>query len=365
MVVFFSVVIWENKKSRKFETVSVPDRTYNDCRYYMDSTKIREELGWSEQIPFTDGLKATVSWYVQNMGLKMERERILVFGAAGWIGGQFCRLLQEQGIDFLASKSRVGEDSDKMVEEEVLAAAPSHIVSFIGRAYGPGNNTIDYLEERLVINLRDNLFATVLLADICQKLKIHFTYIGSGCIFNYIEDQPTTLPSHTEDDVPNFFGSSYSIVKGYTDRLMHHYENTLNVRVCFPISDEVHPRNIVTKLACYPKIYSMPNSVTVLPELLPVLLDLVRKQHVGTINLVNHGTIDHEQILTEYIKHVDPSHKYELIISDDSDELLSKLKKKRCNCFLDTKVLEAYPQVSSAKEAVSAAVQTMAKKGLN
>lgn len=324
----------------------------------MDTSKIRRELGWSEEMSFEEGLKVAVGWYVQNIELKVDRERILVFGAGGWIGGKFCHLLLEQGIDFVTSKCRVGQDSDETVEKEVLSAAPSNVVSFIGRACEPECNDVDYLEggpDKLVFNLRDNLYAAVLLAEICQKVKIHFTYLGCGCIFNYTEKRPPGGRPYTEDDVPNFFSSSYAVVKGYTDRLMHHYKNALNVRIRFPIANEVHSHNIVTKLAGCSEIYSMPNSVTVLSELLPVLLDLVKKRHVGTVNLVNHGVIDHEQILTEYIKHVDPTHKYELATADDCSV-------KHCNCFLDTKMLEAYPEVSSAKEAVSAAIQTMPAK---
>lgn len=42
----------------------VPDRHYNDKRYYIDYTKIKD-LGWEEQIPFEEGLKETIEWYVQ------------------------------------------------------------------------------------------------------------------------------------------------------------------------------------------------------------------------------------------------------------------------------------------------------------
>ena len=44
-------------------------------------------------------------------------------------------------------------------------------------------------------------------------------YIGTGCIYEY--ENPNDL-SHpfTEQDAPNFFGSSYSTVKGATDLLI-------------------------------------------------------------------------------------------------------------------------------------------------
>lgn len=344
----------------------IPDRPYNDRQYLMSFEKLQSELGWSEQTSFDAGLKITVSWYLENTDKKQNRrELVLVYGAGGWIGGQFCRFLQEEGINYIVGKCRIGDDPDLVIENEILDVAPSHVISLIGRTHGPGNNTIDYLEgsaEKLTINLRDNLFGPILLAEICRKFNIHFTYIGSGCLFTYTDEHPIGSSPFTEDDVPNYFGSSYSVAKGYTDRLMHHYGNVLNIRMRLPVSNDVHPRNLITKLAGYPKIMSVPNSVTVLPDLLPALLKLMKKKHVGTVNLVNHGSIEHVDILSDYVQYVDPSHTYELVGMDHSSEFAKALKKKRSNCYLDTKVLgELCPEVSSAKEAVRTALKEMAE----
>ncbi|MCU1492062.1 MAG: dTDP-glucose 4,6-dehydratase [Acidimicrobiaceae bacterium] len=44
----------------------VPDRPGHDRRYLLDSTKIRDELGWRPEVPFVEGLAETVSWYADN-----------------------------------------------------------------------------------------------------------------------------------------------------------------------------------------------------------------------------------------------------------------------------------------------------------
>jgi dTDP-glucose 4,6-dehydratase len=41
----------------------VPDRPGHDRRYLLDSTKIREQLGWQPEHPFDVGLRDTVEWY--------------------------------------------------------------------------------------------------------------------------------------------------------------------------------------------------------------------------------------------------------------------------------------------------------------
>jgi dTDP-glucose 4,6-dehydratase len=45
---------------------TVPDRPGHDRRYLLDSSHLRETLGWKPTIGFTEGLSATVSWYQEN-----------------------------------------------------------------------------------------------------------------------------------------------------------------------------------------------------------------------------------------------------------------------------------------------------------
>jgi dTDP-glucose 4,6-dehydratase len=46
--------------------MTVPDRPGHDRRYLLDSTKIREELGWAPEWEFGSGLEATVRWYADH-----------------------------------------------------------------------------------------------------------------------------------------------------------------------------------------------------------------------------------------------------------------------------------------------------------
>ncbi len=43
----------------------VEDRLGHDRRYAIDSSKIRGELGWKDEIPFEKGLASTVQWYME------------------------------------------------------------------------------------------------------------------------------------------------------------------------------------------------------------------------------------------------------------------------------------------------------------
>ena len=44
----------------------VEDRPGHDQRYSLDSTKIKNELGWSTKINFKDGINKTIEWYENN-----------------------------------------------------------------------------------------------------------------------------------------------------------------------------------------------------------------------------------------------------------------------------------------------------------
>ena len=52
-------------KPAQLKTI-VPDRPGHDRRYLLDTTKLRAELGWKDEIAFADGLAETVRWYVDH-----------------------------------------------------------------------------------------------------------------------------------------------------------------------------------------------------------------------------------------------------------------------------------------------------------
>ena len=142
-----------------------------------------------------------------------------------------------------------------------------------------------------------------------------------------------------EESLPNFFGSSYSVVKGFTDRLMHGYEESvLNLRIRMPITNINNPRNFITKITTYEKICSIPNSMTVLPELLPLVLTMMINKTTGTVNLTNPGLISHNDILELYKEIVDQSFTWNNFSIEEQNLILAS---KRSNNYLDTK-LELY-----------------------
>ena len=282
---------------------------------------------------------------------------ILVYGHRGWIGNQFTDILTKQTISFNTGKSRV--DNVNEIEKEINDLNPTHVVSFIGRTHGSIGDkkytTIDYLEQegKLYENVRDNLFSPFILAEICSRKNIHYTYLGTGCIFKYDDEHPfgEEINGFTEYSTPNFFGSSYSIVKGFTDKMMKLYENNvLNLRIRMPITGSENPRNFITKIANYEKVCSVPNSMTVLPELLPCVVDMMKKRITGTINLTNPGLISHNEILEMYKEIVNPFFTWQNFSQEEQRAILSA---DRSNNFLETtKITQLYPEIKNIKDSV-------------
>ena len=280
----------------------------------------------------------------------------LVYGLKGWIGEQLKVELEKSNIPFIEGKIRATNQRDLL--NEIKDIKPTHIISLIGRTHGTINNkeitTIDYLQDssRLLENINDNLYSPVVLGIICEKLSIHFTYLGTGCLFEYDDLHPygSEQTGYKSDDVPNFFGSNYSLVKGFTDRLMHLFDNTLNLRIRMCLTTNPHPRNFITKLVNYEKICSIPNSMTVLPELLPLVIDMAKNKVTGTINLTNPGLISHNEILEMYKEIIDPNFSWKNMSLEEQSNLLAA---GRSNNYLDVQELQnLYPNLKNIKDEV-------------
>jgi 3,5-epimerase/4-reductase len=263
--------------------------------------------------------------------------RVLVFGAKGWIGQQF---LNNTSHETILAKTRPENYNECF--EEIQNVNPDCVISFLGRTYGKDHNgilipSIDYLElpGKLYENMRDNFYAPYNLARICESSNIHFIYLGTGCIYTYTDNKK----QFTEEDKPNFFGSGYSTVKGYTDQILRNFTNTLQLRIRMPVSKLVSGRNLIDKLLGYKNICSIPNSMTVLDDMWPIINRMIEVKETGVYNLTNPGTAEHNWILNEYKSLIDSRHSWNLVTYE---EQMKYIKSERSNNEMDTTKLENF-----------------------
>lgn len=260
--------------------------------------------------------------------------KVLFYGHKGWICGMFIKKWNSQypNDELIRGQCRLAFENVDSITQEIKKV--DRVVCMIGRTYGYDENgklinNIDYLEDHLQENLNDNLAMPLLLALLCKNNNIHLSYLGTGCIFS--RDTWKNDYVYTEDDRPDYFGSSYSVMKGATDNLMKQFPDVLNWRIRMPITDDIHSRNFISKILGYKKICNFPNSMTYLPDMIPIMIEMTRREISGTFNMVNEGVTSHCDILELYRKYR-PEHSYEIIAER---ELNTLLKSKRSNNELD------------------------------
>jgi 3,5-epimerase/4-reductase len=163
------------------------------------------------------------------------------------------------------------------------------------------------------------------------------------CIYTYDAAHPVGGAPFTESDPPNYVGSFYSLTKGMVDALAPNYRHALTLRLRMPISDDLSPRNFITKISAYARVIDVPNSVTILADLLPVALAMSARAITGTFNFTNPGVISHNGILELYKTHIDPTFWY---ANFSEEEQAKVLKAGRCNNHLDVaKLVAAVPDI--------------------
>jgi len=166
--------------------------------------------------------------------------------------------------------------------------------------------------------------------------------IGTGCIYEYDDRHPMgSGHGFTENDAPNFHGSFYAHTKALAEDLIRNYPNVLTLRVRMPLSDDLHPRNFIAKIIKYERVVNIPNSMTVLHDLLPISVKMSERRLVGVYNFTNPGVISHNDILDLYAKHIDPTFTYKNFSLEEQSRIL---RAGRSNNELDCKkLLQAVP----------------------
>lgn len=269
-----------------------------------------------------------------------EMKRVLIFGGkTGWIGQMMGELVKnEEGIELFIADSRI--QNRESVAKELDEIKPTHVLNAAGIT---GRPNIDWCEDNKPATMRTNVIGTLNLADLCDERGIHCTVYATGCIFVYDEKHPEGSGiGFTEEDQPNFDGSFYSQTKGYMEPMLKEYPTCLILRVRMPVSDDLFHRNFVTKIAKYDKIVNIPNSMTILTELLPASLAMAKKGLTGVYNFTNPGVISHNQVMDLYKKYIDPTYTYTNFTVEEQAKVI---KAPRSNNELDTtKLMRDMPE---------------------
>ncbi len=278
----------------------------------------------------------------------------LVFGGkTGWIGKKIVKILNDQG--YVVTPTQVRLEQREAVERVVSKVKPDCIINTAGIT---GRPNVDWCEEHKPETIRANLIGALNLADVAFQQNIHFINMGTGCIYTYDADHPKGSGiGFTEEDPPNFRGSFYSHTKCMLDDLLMSYPNVLNLRLRMPISDDFYPRSFAIKITHYQKVVNIPNSMSVLSDLLPLISEMAKRRLTGNYNFVNPGAISHNEILDLYKKYIDSEFVYQNFTIEEQNKIL---KAARSNCELDaSKLLKAFPQIPHIKKSIVGVFERM------
>lgn len=133
--------------------------------------------------------------------------------------------------------------------------------------------------------------------------------------------------------------------------LLKNYENVCILRVRMPISSDLaNPRNFITKITRYEKVVNIPNSMTILDELLPISVEMAKRNLTGVWNFTNPGVVSHNEVLEMYRDYVDPNFKWKNFTLEEQTKVIVA---PRSNNELDTtKLSKEFPEMLPIKESL-------------
>lgn len=135
------------------------------------------------------------------------------------------------------------------------------------------------------------------------------------------------------------------------EELLKEYDNVCTLRVRMPISSDLNnPRNFITKISRYNKVVNIPNSMTILDELLPISIEMAKRNLKGIWNFTNPGVISHNQILQMYQNYINPEFKWQNFTLQEQALVIVA---PRSNNELDaSKLKKEFPELMSIQESL-------------
>lgn len=271
----------------------------------------------------------------------------LIYGRTGWIGGLLGKLCESQGITYTYGSGRL-EDRVSL-ESDISTVQPTHVFNAAGVT---GRPNVDWCESHKVETIRTNVVGTLTLADVCREKNLVLINYATGCIFEYDDKHPIDSGiGFKEEDTPNFVGSFYSKTKAMVEELLKNYENVCTLRVRMPISSDLsNPRNFITKITRYEKVVNIPNSMTILDELLPISIEMAKRNLTGIYNFTNPGVVSHNEILEMYREYIDPNFTYKNFTLEEQAKVI--VAPRSNNELETTKLKNEFPELLPIKESL-------------
>jgi dTDP-4-dehydrorhamnose reductase len=309
---------------------------------------------------------------------------IVLLGASGYIGQQFAATLRQRGWPFLApSRAEMDYTRFDRLREFLRETKPEFLVNAAGYT---GKPNVDECEKNKADTLQGNTLFPAAVAHACASLALPFGHVSSGCVFagakvmvdgqcrvekdltqphlqSLLQKNPTAFRGFNEEDEPNFTFrrppcSFYSGTKALGEEGLHGMGQNYIWRLRIPFDQFDNPRNYLSKLQNYAKVYQNVNSLSHRADFAAACLELWRRRApFGIYNVTNPGFVSSAQVV-EMIKNILKLKRSFSFWSDDAEFYRVAAKTPRSNCLLDvSKLLAAGVAMRPVEEALTDALK--------
>jgi dTDP-4-dehydrorhamnose reductase len=303
----------------------------------------------------------------------------LLLGSTGYIGSAFAAELQRRGAPFYSlTRKELDYTQFEPLWKHLRDRKPSFIINAAGFT---GRPNVDACENARAETLLGNTLFPQSLAQACLVTNTPYGHVSSGCIYSgakvvengqariepdlttpenktIVASHPSKLAGFTETDPPNFSFRSppcsfYSGTKALGEEAMEGVGDGYLWRLRIPFDELDNPRNYLTKIQSYPKVYDNVNSISHRADFARACLDLWNaRAPFGTYNVTNPGWITTRQVVAKIQEILKPARDFEFWADDN--EFYKFAKAPRSNCILDTsKLLAAGVKIRSVDEALN------------
>ena len=309
---------------------------------------------------------------------------ILLLGASGYVGEAFAAELNLRKIAFMPlSRREVDYSRFDVLLTFLRERKPAFVINAAGYI---GKPNVDACENAKAETLLGNVVLPVTIAHACLEAGVPWGHVSTGCIYNgaRIRDEagewrlelelnkpdvrelflrsPKRFKGYTEDEVPNFSFryppcSFHNGTKVLAEESITGAGQNYIWRLRIPFDEFDSPRNALTKLQKYPKVYENVNSFSHRGDFVRACLDLWdRRAPFGIYNVTNPGGISTRQIVEKIERILKPARPFEFF-ADDNQFYTTGVKAPRSNCILDTaKLLATGVQMRTVDEAFESAL---------
>jgi dTDP-4-dehydrorhamnose reductase len=305
---------------------------------------------------------------------------IVLLGGSGYIGRQFSATLGRQGVEFAApSRSQVDYTRYGALLEFLRRTKPEFLINSAGYT---GKPNVDACETNRAETLQGNSMFPATVAHVCAFLGIPWGHVSSGCIFSgakveadgrpvverdlaqprlqsLLERNRGAFHGFNEEDEPNFTFrrppcSFYSGTKALGEEAIREVGQNYIWRLRIPFDELDDPRNYLSKLQNYPKVYDNVNSLSHRGDFVEACLDLWRAHApFGIYNVTNPGFVTSRQVAGMIQSTLKPARAFDFWSSDEEFYRVAA-KTPRSNCILDiSKLLAAGVRMRPVEDALA------------